>query len=115
MQKARKKWSCIALAVSLAVLPMRAAAEEPTAFQNDLDTPSKGIIYQSAFDLETSAGDRMQELLCFVQDSGFNRIYFDPSGQAEKALPQLPAIRIRPNEEKALEELSALTELLEEN
>ncbi|HAO69892.1 MAG TPA: hypothetical protein DCR31_07470 [Ruminococcaceae bacterium] len=115
MQKARKKWSCIALAVSLAVLPMRAAAEEPTALQNDLDTPSKGIIYQSAFDLETSAGDRMQELFCFVQDSGFNRIYFDPSGQAEKALPQLPAIRIRPNEEKALEELSALTELLEEN
>ena len=50
MKKDRKKWSWIGLAVLLAILPLRAAADDGLkASQSTIAAPSKGLYYQSIF------------------------------------------------------------------
>ena len=85
MKKDRKKWSWIGLAVLLAILPLRAAADdELKASQSTIADPSKGLFYQSTFDTQKTDLSHMDVLLQFAKDSGFNRIYFSLLGQTEE-------------------------------
>ena len=113
MKKNKRKWVCFFLAAVLSAVPLQAAAQELDTQQTTLSDFSKGLFYHDSFSPRKLDVSQVDQLLSFVKNSGFNRVYFSllPSGSEE--FSQLPPVRIQPQTNGGLEKLSYLTGQLE--
>ena len=113
MKKNIRKYLCFFLAAVLTAIPLQAAAQEPDMQQTPVSHFSKGLFYHDTFSQQEVSVSQVDQLLSFVKNSGFNRIYFSLLSSADEKFIELPAVRIQTPKTDNYEKLSYLTAQLD--